>query len=1212
MPLENLGDLVLVVGADLSSLEDTLQSVPAVAQAAGAAIDSALGTALDSATASLAKLGEAVAGLTPDAAQAAGQMDMFAESTSNAAAQLDLFTQGTLEDAKTGFSGIEQNATAAAAATESTGSAAAEAGGAFATLGEHLMEALTELGLLIGGFEALKSTMEAVATEQAFAVSMTALTGSAQTANKTLEDLRSTAQELPVALDSLLQATQRMQAFGVATEAIPEFLHAAADAAAATGQGFDTVAAGLERVQVTGTVMARSLMQMGVTWKQVATQMGVSVEEAQAAFKKGAQSAEEDVRILVDTIETNYGGLSAKLADTIGGQFQILKNQFTELASDIGALLAPLAMGQLQLISAVVQGWLGMLAVLDNLVVALERLSGHTAEQAQKEAELAAAHQLLINATNDQKFANASLEASLAAYGIVVDHAGLSVAEYGVKLVATAEQFRKMNDLVQNAATYWALFKGELQDLYPTFDAFLAAMKRDLDALKSHSTGIEDLTAKYKEHKLAVDQATIAVAAAKAALDGSAQSVAVYDAALAALKAAQQALDPAAFAAHVKALADAHKAAADAAKNHADTLTQLTDNYLKSNTTVQEAAKVLTEAQVAYDAARVTGQHLAETQAVLVAAQNQYTKALSDANPLLAKHVQSLEQMSVAYDQAQLAVQAAKVVLDQAKASYEQLTSAADNGITVIRGYGTAHAQSTSQVIAAKGALDAATGSLNTMTAAHGNVAKALALVQQAQENYTAALKEADAMAKGHGASLDSLKAKYDENKLAVDAATKTLNEAIAANDGSAKMAEVAAMAQVNLAAAVKTLDEHTKAATASVKDHTAGLHNLSTQAQETVGHFGDYSVVLGNATGATRVHVQSIQELTNHENALQAALAQARITLDAAKLGYDGSGASLAILNAAEAQFNKLLGEADPLLKQQISDMNGLAGAAKGAASAIQGAGAALDGFQSSVDRSSANVGMQELSAMFGGYQGMSAFDAITGGGAIGSHAGENVVMQDGEIISQSDVNPGTLSPVPHSQSSSVVAAVVTAVQGSLSTVADAAAVLQQIAQNDFAGAIAQLQKDGVSMQNAFTDVMDAADAMRQAGDSVQNLSTAAISSVSTTLGTFSGVAQAAMNTITSTQSAVVAATVGVMAAAMAVLPVAAAVAAPKMSVGSLNQYGVNTGLPTGAAGPYVGSGPQQSNTFNFNGPVVGGPAGVRELFNMFADQMRRAGMRF
>ncbi len=228
--------------------------------------------------------------------------------------------------------------------------------------------------------------------------------------------------------------------------------------------------------------------------------------------------------------------------------------------------------------------------------------------------------------------------------------------------------------------------------------------------------------------------------------------------------------------------------------------------------------------------------------------------------------------------------------------------------------------------------------------------------------------------------------------------------------------------------------------------------------------------------------------------------------------------------------------------------------------------------------------------------------------------------IVTTGSGTSTGTTAPGTttaqLSPMAQQQAdfaNDPLYAATTVIKNALGNngaLVDMTAILKDISGStmNLPDAIARLEASGMTFEQA-------SQTLRDAGVSFLDLSTTAInqisSGVNTTIGTFSGVAQAALNTITSTQSAVVAATVGVIAAAMTVLPVAAAVAAPKMSVGSLNQYGVNTGLPTGAAGPYVGSGPQ-APTINFTGTVVGGAAGVRELGNMLMDQMRRAGMRF
>ncbi len=526
---DNVGDLNLLISGDLSPLEQAFADIPAVAQTAAANIDAALasiGEEGTGATAGIQSLSDALQGLwAGDNVSGAEQLDSAIQGVGQAAA----VAGPDMDSLVRSMNGTNE-------AAHSSAEAVHESESAFTEWKESAVETLEKLGLMIGAFEALKESIEAFATEQAFVVSMTALTGSAETAVTTLEELKATALELPVALDSLLSAAQKMTALGVSLEAIPDLLRASADAAAATGNAFDAVASGLERVMVTGQVMARSLVQMGLTWQQVAEDMGVSVEQAQAAFKKGAQSAEEDVRILVDTIEQQYGGMSAKLADTIGGSFTILKNQLGEFAAQAGELLAPLVMGLMQIVSGIVSvlsdafkglsdvfgpiiqaftslgpiaaqladvlgaltivvgglmiafdisGWGLIVAAVGALAEILGSLSDHEQSAADKAKQLADYQQILKDDTNAEEVAATNLSNTLARQGIIIDQAGLSADAWGKKLQQVYDTLENGNKVLANAAAIYEAFSGILKGAMPSFDAFKKAIEDNIASLKT-------------------------------------------------------------------------------------------------------------------------------------------------------------------------------------------------------------------------------------------------------------------------------------------------------------------------------------------------------------------------------------------------------------------------------------------------------------------------------------------------------------------------------------------------------------------------------------------------------------------------------------------------------------------------------------------------------------------------------------------------------
>ena len=127
------------------------------------------------------------------------------------------------------------------------------------------------------------------------------------------------------------------------TKQLQDVLTASADAAAATGRSFDTIAQGLDRIAATGMVSTRQMVQFGVSMSDIAAQMGVSVDEAIKLLKKGGQDAQKDVEAVVGAIEEKFGGAAELIAQNLSGQFTNLKNELAFISEDLGTALAPLA-----------------------------------------------------------------------------------------------------------------------------------------------------------------------------------------------------------------------------------------------------------------------------------------------------------------------------------------------------------------------------------------------------------------------------------------------------------------------------------------------------------------------------------------------------------------------------------------------------------------------------------------------------------------------------------------------------------------------------------------------------------------------------------------------------------------------------------------------------------------------------------------------------
>ena len=306
-----IGSLRINVSADLADLQEELAKIPALLSDAMAGISGAGtvgGDAFEATAALFASTGEAAAAAAPEIKNAGEAVAVAGKEA---------------EEAKPGFDHLKESVN---------------------ETGEGLVGLLEKLGLAVTVFETVKESLGAFSQIQDITTSFTLLAGSEEKSKAAMEELTALSDKLAVSTGTLLSTAQRLAPqFGVGTKFMTDALTAAADAAAATGRDFETVSQAIERVALTGQVSARQLNALGISMGDIATTMGLTVEQASEDMKKGALDATTDVQVLIDTIERRFPGAAELIAQNVSGQFQELKNQLHELAVGIGTELEPLA-----------------------------------------------------------------------------------------------------------------------------------------------------------------------------------------------------------------------------------------------------------------------------------------------------------------------------------------------------------------------------------------------------------------------------------------------------------------------------------------------------------------------------------------------------------------------------------------------------------------------------------------------------------------------------------------------------------------------------------------------------------------------------------------------------------------------------------------------------------------------------------------------------
>jgi hypothetical protein len=363
---DGTSDLVITVGGDLSALETAFDQIPQIAQQAFAQVETAI-QAVD------------WSGVTQGAAAASAAIDGVSESASSTQTDLtaigtalsatdDSFTQaassaadlgtswddlsaagdavdsanasvaGSMEDLGSAAEDAASSVQQLQPALEEDGDAAEEAEGGFAGMAEQLVAFGEALAVTEGLKEFGEEALTTYGNVEKATISLTALTGSAETANETIESLKTLAESDALQFPALVAAAQKMTALGFSTEQMNTVLQTAADTAAATGNDFSTVANSIDRMALSGTVAARQLATLGLSTTALGASMGVAAGEVTTAFKALDQGDRLDA--ITDAL-SKFGGVAGQVAQGISGQWQNLKTQFEFVLEGIGAALAP-------------------------------------------------------------------------------------------------------------------------------------------------------------------------------------------------------------------------------------------------------------------------------------------------------------------------------------------------------------------------------------------------------------------------------------------------------------------------------------------------------------------------------------------------------------------------------------------------------------------------------------------------------------------------------------------------------------------------------------------------------------------------------------------------------------------------------------------------------------------------------------------------------
>jgi len=193
----------------------------------------------------------------------------------------------------------------------------------------------------IGMFEALKKGFkETVGTAISFnamlqtaQIGFTTMLGSAEKAQKFLDDMADFAAKTPFEYPDLLDATKRMLAYGFAADDVFPMLRAVGDATAALGmgsEGVNRIILALGQMRAKGKLSAeemRQLTEAGIpAWEMLADAMGKTTAEIMDMQQKGLIPADKAIQMMTAGMNKRFGGMMANMENTWVGVTSTIKD----------------------------------------------------------------------------------------------------------------------------------------------------------------------------------------------------------------------------------------------------------------------------------------------------------------------------------------------------------------------------------------------------------------------------------------------------------------------------------------------------------------------------------------------------------------------------------------------------------------------------------------------------------------------------------------------------------------------------------------------------------------------------------------------------------------------------------------------------------------------------------------------------------------------
>ena len=225
---------------------------------------------------------------------------------------------------------------------KATSSLARKVGETMRDLGGALSLRVTAPLATLGGV-----AVKTAADFEQVSIAMETLIGNTQEAHRFIRDLQQFAASTPFEFTGLLESSKLLMAMGFEAKRVIPIMRAVGDATSALGlgqEGINRIIFALGQMRAAGRVTSQDMMQLtsaGINaWQMLADAAGTSVAEVKKLAEKGAIDAESALRVILEGMQRQFGGMMDRQSSTLLGVWSNFRDQLDIMLIDLGNNIA--------------------------------------------------------------------------------------------------------------------------------------------------------------------------------------------------------------------------------------------------------------------------------------------------------------------------------------------------------------------------------------------------------------------------------------------------------------------------------------------------------------------------------------------------------------------------------------------------------------------------------------------------------------------------------------------------------------------------------------------------------------------------------------------------------------------------------------------------------------------------------------------------------